>query len=84
MTGGGLMNNPLETGVRVSIELPEAGTCVAVVDSQDEARVVLQLLDEIPEGELEAGATLELFMPLPTRHLPLAVRTARAAGQSQG
>jgi hypothetical protein len=59
------MAAPLEPGIRVSLELPEAGTCVAVVDSKDEAIVVLSLLDDLPEGELQAGTTLELFMPRP-------------------
>ncbi|HTW09348.1 MAG TPA: PilZ domain-containing protein [Acidimicrobiales bacterium] len=57
--------DPLEPGVRVSLELPEAGTCVGVVASKDEASVVLELLDDVPDGELETGATLELFMPGP-------------------
>lgn len=56
---------PLETGVRVSLELPEAGTCVGVVESTDNTTVLLSLLDDIPEGEVQVGATLELFMPRP-------------------
>lgn len=62
-TGG--TPSPLEPGVRVSLELPEAGTCVGVVDSKDDAIVVLSLLDEIPEGDLRAGATMALFVPRP-------------------
>jgi PilZ domain len=57
------ITGPLTPGVRVSLELPEAGTCVAVVASQDETTLVLDLLDEIPDGELEAGSRLDLFMP---------------------
>jgi hypothetical protein len=54
---------PLEPGVRVSLELPEAGTCVGVVESKNDAVVVLSLLDELPEGDLRAGTTLALFVP---------------------
>ena len=57
------MTRPLEAGVRVSLELPEAGTCVAVVTSTGESSLVLNLLDDLPEGELEPGATFDLFMP---------------------
>lgn len=57
------MTGPLEAGVRVSLELPEAGTCVAVVASTQETTLVLDLLDEIPDGELEPGETFDLFMP---------------------
>ena len=56
---------PLEAGVRVSLELPEAGTCVAVVSSTGETILVLDLLDDILEGELEPGSTFDLFMPRP-------------------
>jgi PilZ domain len=49
--------------MRVSLELPEAGTCVAVVASSGGTSLVLDLLDELPEGELEPGSTLDLFMP---------------------
>ena len=58
-------DDPLEAGVRVSLELPEAGTCVAVVDSRDHGSLVLDLLDEIPDGELEARSTFDLFLPRP-------------------
>src|SRR5271155_4037894 len=57
------MTKPLEAGVRVSLELPEAGTCVAVVTSRGETTLVLNLLDDLPEGELEPGSTFDLFMP---------------------
>ncbi len=56
---------PLETGVRVSLELPEAGTCVAVVSETGQTSLTLDLLDDIPEGELEPGSMLDLFMPRP-------------------
>ena len=57
------MTRPLEAGVRVSLELPEAGTCVAVVASTGETSLVLDLLDDLLEGELEPGSTFDLFMP---------------------
>ena len=76
------MAAPLEPGIRVSLELPEAGTCVGVVDSKDEARVVLSLLDDLLEGELQAGTTLELFMPRPQGiYHWLCVLRALGAGQ---
>ncbi|MGH9105968.1 MAG: PilZ domain-containing protein [Acidimicrobiales bacterium] len=59
---GGGMAGPLQPGARVSLELPEAGTCVAVVASKRQALVRLNLLDELSEGDLPAGSTLELFM----------------------
>lgn len=57
------ITGPLVPGVRVSLELPEAGTCVAVVTSQEDTVLVLELLDELPDGEFEAGSRLDLFMP---------------------
>jgi PilZ domain len=57
------MTGPLAPGVRVSLELPEAGTCVAVVKTQDDTILVLDLLDDVPDGELTAGSRLDLFMP---------------------
>jgi PilZ domain len=61
---------PLEAGVRVSLELPEAGTCVGVVSSKGlstggQASLTLDLLDELPDGEVEPGSTVDLFMPRP-------------------
>ena len=57
------ISGPLEPGVRVSLEFPEAGTCVGVVVSRGPTSVVLDLLDELPDGDLVAGLTLQLFMP---------------------
>lgn len=57
------ITGPLAPGVRVSLELPEAGTCVAVVKGQDDRTLVLDLLDDVPDIELEAGSRLDLFMP---------------------
>jgi hypothetical protein len=51
--------------VRASLEFPEAGTCVGVVASKAAASVVLELLDQLPDGDLVPGATLQLFMPRP-------------------
>ncbi len=56
---------PLFSGVRVSLEFPEAGTCVGVVASIQATTVVLDMLDELPDGDLVAGLTLQLFMPRP-------------------
>ena len=61
---------PLEAGVRVSLELPEAGTCVGVVSSkgmstEGQASLTLDLLDELPEDEVDLGSTIDLFMPRP-------------------
>ena len=56
---------PLESGIRVSLELPEAGTCVAVVSETAQSSLTLDLLDDLPDGELEPGSTLDLFMPRP-------------------
>lgn len=53
----------MEPGTRVSLEFPEAGTCVAVVVSLSDASVVLDLLDPLPEADVHAGAPLEMFMP---------------------
>ena len=57
------ISGPLEPGVRVSLEFPEAGTCVGVIVSKQTSSVVIELLDELPEGDLVAGLTLQLFMP---------------------
>jgi hypothetical protein len=57
------ISGPLGPGVRVSLEFPQAGTCVGVVVSVDATSVVLDLLDELPDGDLVAGLTLQLFMP---------------------
>jgi PilZ domain len=64
------VTGPLEAGVRVSLELPEAGTCVGVVSSKrpssnGQASLTLDLLDELPDGELEPGSMLDLFVPRP-------------------
>jgi PilZ domain len=61
---------PLEAGVRVSLELRDAGTCVGVVSSKGQstggqASLTLDLLDELPDGEVEPGSTVDLFMPRP-------------------
>lgn len=52
-------------GARVSLDLPEAGTCVALVTSKESQTLRLDLLDEVPEGELVMGSTLEIFVPRP-------------------
>ena len=74
---------PLTTGVRVSLELPDAGTCVGVVSSTGPASVVLELLDELTGTDLSVGAVLDLFMPRPEGiyHWPCMLISA-PAGQS--
>lgn len=54
---------PLEPGARVSLELPDSGTCVAVIMSKQGTKTMLQLLDELPDDDLRPGSTLDLFMP---------------------
>ncbi len=54
---------PLEPGARVSLEFPEAGTCVALVYARQPSRIAVDLLDPLPERGAEAGSSLELFMP---------------------
>jgi hypothetical protein len=49
--------------MRVSLELAEAGTCVARVASKSDRALVLELLDEVPDGELGEGSMVDLFMP---------------------
>ena len=57
------ISGPLAPGVRVSLEFPQAGTCVGVVASVEATSVVLDLLDELPDGHLVSGLTIQLFMP---------------------
>jgi hypothetical protein len=53
----------LSPGVRVSLEVPEAGTCVARISKREGPVLWLDLLDEVGEGELPPGSTVELFLP---------------------
>lgn len=71
------ISGPLVPGVRVSLELPDAGTCVAVVNSHEDDAVVLDLLDDVADIELEPGSRLDLFMPRDEGiyHWPCALRT---------
>lgn len=68
-TVSGVNNRPpleaLQLGMRVSLELPEAGTCVAVVTRTERHVVGLDLLDDLPEGDLPSRLTLDLFVPRP-------------------
>lgn len=57
--------DPLQPGVRVSLELPEAGTCVGRVTGTERNQVSLELLDEVADGELPEGLTLDMFVPRP-------------------
>lgn len=63
--GAARAEDPLQPGTRVSLELPEAGSCVAVVTRAETRLVGLELLDDVPEGELPSGLTLDMFMPRP-------------------
>jgi len=65
MTSATTTTGPLQAGMRVTIELPEAGSCVARATPKGERGLELELLDEVPEGELGAGATVDLFVPRP-------------------
>jgi hypothetical protein len=55
----------MEAGVRVSLEFPDAGTCVAVVAQINGRRLELRLLDEPLPGDLGQGCALDLFLPRP-------------------
>jgi hypothetical protein len=59
------IGEPLQAGVRVSLEFPHAGTCVGVVANRKQTVVSLDLLDDLPDGELVVGLTMQLFMPRP-------------------
>lgn len=83
-SGAGI-SGPLAPGVRVSLELPEAGTCVAVIAAQDDSNIVLDLLDEVTDIELEAGSRLDMFMPRSEGiyHWPVSLRAAPAGHRAE-
>lgn len=64
MTFVAAIAGPLEAGSRVGLQLPHTGTCTATVASCDGRALVLELEDEIPEGSLEEGSIVDLFMSL--------------------
>ena len=64
MTAVAAIAGPLEIGARVGLQLPQAGTCAAQVASCDGRALILELLDDIPPGQLEEGSVLDLFMSL--------------------
>lgn len=64
MTAVAAIAGPLEAGARVGLQLPQAGTCAAQVASCDGKALMLELLDEVPAGNLEEGTVLDLFMSL--------------------
>jgi len=74
---GDVEGEPLAPGARVSLELPEAGSCVAVVTTVNGSEVLLDLLDEVSDGEIHEGAALELYMARPQGlyHWACAVRS---------
>ena len=64
MTSVAAIAGPLEPGAQVGLQLPQAGTCAAQVASCDGKALILELLEEIPDGELEEGSVADLFMSL--------------------
>ena len=65
MTSATTASGPLQAGMRVSLELPESGSCVARIAARGERALELELLDEVPDGGLGKGATVDLFVPRP-------------------
>jgi hypothetical protein len=57
------ITGPLEPGARVSLELPDSGTCVALIVAKHRTTIELDLLDDLPDDELRPGLPLDLFMP---------------------
>ena len=55
---------PLEVGARVGLQLPRTGTCAAEVTFFDGRGLGLELKDEIPEGGLEEGSVVDMFLSL--------------------
>jgi PilZ domain len=64
LTSASAIAGPLEPGAQVGLQLPQAGTCAAQVASCDGRALILELLDELPPGELEEGSVADLFMSL--------------------
>jgi PilZ domain len=64
MTSAAAIAGPLEPGAQVGLQLPQAGTCAAQVASCDGRALILELVDELPEGALEEGSVADLFMSL--------------------
>ncbi|HTV11729.1 MAG TPA: PilZ domain-containing protein [Acidimicrobiales bacterium] len=61
---GAAIAGPLAAGARVGLQLPHAGPCAAQVMSCAGSDLVLELLDEVPEGGLEEGSVVDLLLPL--------------------
>jgi PilZ domain len=55
---------PLSAGSRVSLQLTAAASFAAQVTSGDGRTISLELLEVPPEGALETGSVVEMFIPL--------------------
>ena len=64
MTSATAIAGPLDVGVRVGLQLPGAGTCSATVACCDGRSLLLELEHELPEGTLEEGSVVDMFLPL--------------------
>jgi hypothetical protein len=54
----------LEVGARIGLQLPQARTCAAQVASCDGRSLVLELQEDIPDGALEEGSIVDMFLSL--------------------
>jgi PilZ domain len=64
MTFAAAIAGPLEAGSRVGLQLARTGTCAAHVVSGDGRALLLELEEDIPEGGLEEGSVVDLFLSL--------------------
>jgi hypothetical protein len=64
LTFASAIAGPLEAGSRVGLQLAHTGTCSAHVVSGEGRALVLELEDEVPEGSLEEGSVVDLFLSL--------------------
>jgi len=55
---------PLSAGSRVSLQLTPAASFAAQVTSGDGRTISLELIEVPPEGSLETGSVVEMFIPL--------------------
>lgn len=53
----------IAAGIRVGLELPEGGTCVALIERVSGDTIHLELLDDPPEGALKASTLIDVFLP---------------------
>lgn len=64
MTSAGAVAGPLDIGARVGLQLPKLGTRAAAVTSCDGRQLSLELDDVLPEGSIEEGSVIDLFLSL--------------------